>query len=127
MIRAAARQCALPFDHWPNADRQAWRAATSRGGILRGGGRASHLSRTTIDDLTRRYEASEVVRRLDELTQTDTFSQWQQARAQGDAFAQFESLFVELGIEAGLQGNATLHDHASLTWVRKAIGLPVLP
>ena len=79
------------------------------------------------NDLTRRYEASEVVRRLDELTQTDTFSQWQQARAQGDAFAQFESLFVELGIEAGLQGNATLHDHASLTWVRKAIGLPVLP
>jgi integrase len=55
MRKARPRQTALPPDLWPPADREAWKVATAKGSVLRGGGLASHVASRTIEDLTRRY------------------------------------------------------------------------
>ena len=55
MRKARPRQTALLPDLWPPADREAWKVATAKGSVLRGGGLASHLASRTIEDLTRRY------------------------------------------------------------------------
>jgi hypothetical protein len=78
-------------------------------------------------DLTRRYEAHEIVEKLDAIVGDGTFARWQQDRQTGEAFARFESLFVELGVEAGREGPATFDDDAPLAWARQAIGAPVVP
>jgi hypothetical protein len=77
-------------------------------------------------DLSRRYEAADVVEKLDAIVGDGTFGRWQQARADGEAFARFETLFEQLGVEAGVEGPATLDDGAPLAWARKAIQAPVL-
>jgi len=45
----------LPLNDWPDADRLAWRHECRDGARLRRGGRASHLSPVTGEDLAKRY------------------------------------------------------------------------
>ena len=53
--RSPPTQKALPLPEWPQDDREAWRAAQAKAGVLDEGGVVSHLKPRTLEDLTRRY------------------------------------------------------------------------
>ena len=53
--RSPPTQKALPLPEWPQDDRETWRAAQAKAGVLDEGGVVSHLRPRTLDDLTRRY------------------------------------------------------------------------
>ena len=53
--RRPPTQKALPLPEWSRDDRETWRTAQTKAGVLDEGGVASHLRPRTLDDLTRRY------------------------------------------------------------------------
>ncbi len=52
---AKRKACSLPFDLWPEADRNAWNAACQPAARLKRGGVAGHLKQVTRDDHARHY------------------------------------------------------------------------
>ena len=53
--RSPPTQKALPLPEWSQDDRETWRAAQAKAGVLDEGGVVSHLRPRTLEDLTRRY------------------------------------------------------------------------